>query len=98
MSTNRQKYNASEKLKIAAEALVGHMTQNQITKQYHVHSTQINRWKKRLREMAAEIFKHPNKKNAKELEQSELIEELFRKVGQLEMERDWLKKKSELFE
>ncbi len=97
MSVKKQKYNAQEKLKVAAEALAGHITQNEITKKYKVHSTQINKWKSRLKEKASEIFGLPNKKSAREIEQEELIEELFRKVGQLEMERDWLKKKSELF-
>jgi transposase len=97
MNVKKNKYSANEKLKVAAEALSGHVTQNEITRKYKVHSSQINRWKNTLKARAPDIFSPPNKKSSHEVEQTSLIEELFRKVGQLEMERDWLKKKSELF-
>ncbi len=98
MGVKRKSYNAQEKLKVAIEALAGRVTQNEITKKYSVHSTQINRWKNQLKAKASEIFDVSNKKSMREIEQEELIEQLFKKVGQLEMERDWLKKKSELFD
>lgn len=92
MSVKRQSYSAQEKLKVAAEAVAGRVTQNAITKKYCVHSTQINRWKSQLKEKTPEIFDVGNKKSLRESEQEELIEQFFKKVGQLEMERDWLKK------
>jgi transposase len=51
-----KKYSAQEKAKIALEALKGNLTQNEITKRYGVHSTQINRWKQQLKSGAIEIF------------------------------------------
>jgi transposase-like protein len=41
MAEMKQKYSPAEKLKVAAEAMAGHLTQNEITKRYGVHSTQI---------------------------------------------------------
>ena len=46
MSVTRKKYSAQEKAKIALEALKGNLTQNEITKKYDVHASQINKWKK----------------------------------------------------
>jgi transposase len=98
MSVKRRTYSAREKLKVAAEALSGHITQNEITRKYQVHSTQINRWKNQLKDRAKEVFAPPNTITIREKEREKLIERLFKKVGQLEMERDWLKKKSECFD
>ena len=98
MSVKKRKYSTQEKLKIAAEALIGHITQNDITKNHGVHGTQINRWKDQLKSKAHEVFARPNKKSEKERTCTELIEELYKKIGQLEMERDWLKKKSEFLD
>jgi transposase len=95
MSKIRKKYSAVDKAKIALEALKGDVTLNQLTAKYQVHSTQINGWKKRLKEGVVELFKDHRSKE--EHSQEGLIEELYKKVGQLQLEIDWLKKKSELF-
>jgi transposase len=60
-----------------------------------VHATQINRWKSKLKAEIVNIFS--NNKEKIENENDQLIDELYKKIGQLEIERDWLKKKSELF-
>ena len=88
-------YSASEKATIALEALKGNKTLNEITQKYGVHSTQINRWKSKLKSGILDIFSKVKEKANNENDQ--LIENLYRKIGQLEVERDWLKKKSELF-
>lgn len=91
----KKTYSASEKATIALEALKGNKTLNEITQKYGVHSTQINRWKNRLKDGVLEIFSNSKEKTNSENEQ--LTEELYKKIGQLEVERDWLKKKAELF-
>jgi transposase len=95
MRKMRKTYSASDKAKIALEALRGDSTLNQLTAKYQVHSTQINAWKKRLKEGVPEIFKDLRSKE--DYGKEALIEELYKKVGQLQLEIDWLKKKSELF-
>ncbi len=94
-TTFKKTYSASEKAAIALEALKGNLTFNEITKKYGVHSTQIHNWKRQLKEGVLAIFS--NNKQKVEYEKDDLIEELYKKIGQLEIERDWLKKKSELF-
>jgi len=95
MSKMRKTYTASDKAKIALEALKGDMTLSQLTAKYQVHSTQINAWKKRLKEGVQEIF--TDQRSKEDYSKETLIEELYKKVGQLQLEIDWLKKKSELF-
>jgi transposase len=88
-------YSASEKASVALEALKGNKTFNELTQQYGVHSTQINRWKNKLKAGIVDIFS--NSKEKVENENNQLVDELYKKIGQLEIERDWLKKKSDLF-
>lgn len=95
MSENRKTYSPSEKAQIALEALKGNLTFNELTKKYGVHATQINRWKMQLKSSIVEIFSSSQQKRDEDTEK--LIEELYKKIGKLEVERDWLKKKCELF-
>ena len=93
--TNRKIYSPSEKAQIALEALKGNITFNELTKKYGVHATQINHWKARLKNSIVEIFSNAQEKRDDDKEK--LIEELYRKIGQLEVEIDWLKKKCDMF-
>ena len=66
-----------------------------MSSKYQVHSSQINRWKNLAKEFLVSGFK--DKKNKKELENEELVDELYKQIGQLKVEIEWLKKKSKLF-
>lgn len=92
----RKRYSAQEKAKIALEALKGEYTLNELTKKYGVHASQINNWKKQLKESIVDIFTDRRKRVDKDYEQ--YIEELHKQIGQLTIEVNWLKKKSELFD
>jgi len=91
----RKKYTAQEKAKIALEAVKGESTMAEITHKYGVHISQINQWKRQLKENIADLFSDRRKKDEKNKEQ--YIEELHKQIGQLTVEVNWLKKKSELF-
>ena len=91
----RKNYTSQEKAKIALEALKGTLTQSEITSKYGVHSTQILSWKKQLQEGIENIFS--DRRHRESQDHSEEIDGLQRKIGQLTMELDWLKKKAELF-
>lgn len=94
--TTKKSYTAAEKAKIALEAAKGQSTINEITQRFGVHSTQILRWKKQLLERLPELFSDTQKR--KDVEQQNLVEKLYQQIGQLSVERDFLKKKSELFD
>ena len=95
MSVIRKKYSPQEKAKIALEALKGIHTQAELTTKYGVHSTQITKWKKELQEKIGDIFS--GRKKQVDRDKDKYIEELHQQIGQLTIELQWLKKKSELF-
>lgn len=95
MSKKAKQYSPEEKVKIAIEAIKGELTMAQISSKYGVHSTQISNWKKHALENMVESFK--SKKKPDDPGQQDLIKNLYEQIGQLTVERDWLKKKSALF-
>ena len=95
MNNLRKKYGPEEKAKIALEALKGELTYSQITSKYGPHSTQIANWKKILQEGIVNIFR--DKRQRESQDQNQLIDELYKQVGQLKVELDWAKKKYALF-
>lgn len=92
---NRRTFTPKEKANIVLEVLEGNRTLREIATEYKVHENQIQRWKKQFLENAGAAFEKENTKQANEMKQlQEEKEELFKKVGQLAVEVDWLKKKS----
>lgn len=90
----RKRFSAAFKAKVAVEALKGEKTIAELSSEYGVHSNQIRQWKKKLVEELPDIFSDRRKRSEKEGE--ELTSELYRQIGQLKVELDWLKKKSEM--
>ena len=88
MKAKRQQHSAAFKAKVAIEALQERETLSEIATKYSVHPNQIARWKKEFLERAPELFerKRPEKEEGPD------IEKLYAKIGQLEMERDFVKK------
>ncbi|MDL1969204.1 MAG: transposase [Deltaproteobacteria bacterium] len=87
---SRKKHSKELKAKIALDAIKGQKTMSELASEYRVHSNQIGRWKKQLFESAPDIF---NMGKDKETEKKEVERDrLYKKVGQLQIEVDWLKK------
>ena len=93
MSSMRKQYEASFKAKVALEALKGEKTMAQLAGEYDVHPNQIGRWKTELLEKLPELFSDRRKRVDQDREETEA--ELYRQIGQLKVELDWLKKKSQ---
>jgi putative transposase len=93
MGTIRRKHSAAFKAKVALAAVKEEKTISQLASEYEVHPNQIRQWKKRLVEEASDIFSTRREKEARN--QEELEAELYRQIGQLKVELDWLKKKAE---
>jgi len=88
----RKKYSSSVKAKVALEALAEQKTLSELASEYEVHPTQITKWRKEILERSEELFERSAPREAKASEQREA--ELYRQIGQLKVEVDWLKKKS----
>ena len=90
----KKNYTAEEKAKVALEALKGVTTMNEIAAKFQVHSTQITNWKNIAKSALVDGFKNNKPKDSHD---QELVDELYKQIGQLKVELEWLKKKSALF-
>src|SRR3989337_1809250 len=80
--------------KLALELVKELRTLNEIATEYGVHPSVIAKWKKQLLEGIPLIFSKEIQENNKAEEYEELIAMLYQKIGQLEVELEWFKKKS----
>lgn len=87
----RKVFTPKQKAEVALAALKGEQTTAQIASTYEVHPTQIAAWKKQALEGMTEVFSDKRKKENQD--QDKLIEELYKTVGQRDIELAWLKKK-----
>lgn len=94
MSTQRKRYSAECKARVALDAIKGHKTVNELASIYGVHPTQITHWKHQLHKEVPQIFSARRAKRAQD--QEALHAQLYQQIGQLKVELDWLKKKAGL--
>ena len=88
MSIKRRQHNPSFKAKVALEALRGEKTIAELASHYEVHPSQILQWKKTLAEEATGLFE--NKRIKKPKDEKALVDRLYRQIGQLKVEKDFL--------
>jgi transposase len=88
----RKKYNSAFKAKVALVAIGEQKTLAELASDYDVHPTQITNCNKELLERSGEIFDKNASREAKLAQDREA--ELYRQIGQLKGEVDWLEKKS----
>ena len=91
MKKNRTRYSEEFKSTVALEALREQKTTNEIAGQNKIHPNQVTKWKNQLLQGATTIFEDGRSKK-KDDRPSE--ERLYQQIGQLQVELDWLKKKS----
>jgi putative transposase len=93
--SKRRTHSPEFKARVAMEAISGRKTIQEIAADHGIHPIQVSQWKKQLLEGASELFTRGKKNQAKD--ESQVKEaELFQQIGRLQMELEWLKKKSQL--
>lgn len=92
----RRTFTSEEKAKIVLEMLREERTVAEISSDYEVHSTVLHRWKTEAMDNLPSLFTRGASETEKMRKQYEKEkEQLTQHIGQLSIELNWLKKKSE---
>jgi len=92
MKKQRRKFTKEFKLKVILDSLKEAQTVQELGSKYEIHSNQISTWKREFLEKAPFILEVKLPKEEKKEKEAEQ-EKLYSKIGQLQMEVDFLKKK-----
>ncbi len=88
MRKSRRKFSSSFKAKVALEAIKERLTLQEIASKYEVHPTQFSTWKREFIENSSKAFDSKSKKDTEDKEKSQL----YNKIGQFQVENDFLRK------
>lgn len=84
------------KARVAVEALREQKTIAELSGIYGIHATQITKWKRQSLDIITKGFGAGQQQREKD--DCELVEELYRQIGRLKVEVEFLKKKMGIFE
>ena len=87
--SKRRTHRPQCKARVAMGANSGRKTIREIAADHAIHPIQVSQWKRQLLDGASELFIKGKQTKDKEAE-------LFQQIGRLQMELEWLKKKSQL--
>ena len=90
MGKKRKKHSAEFKAKVALAAIQNEETSAQLASRFGVHPTMVSNWKRQLLNGAPDLFDkaHNSRKQAETQ-----TDELYRQIGQLKVENDFLARK-----
>ncbi|MFI5206053.1 MAG: transposase [Candidatus Paceibacterales bacterium] len=91
----KKNFSTQDKMVIALEAFKEELTPGQIASKYEIHPQQVGRWKKEALEILKSGFGDKRKKE--NWDQQRLLDELYKTIGQRDIELAWLKKKLQPF-
>ena len=91
--SRRKRYDGQFKAQVAIEAIKNQQTVAQIASEYGVHPNQVSQWKKQVLDQLPQLFTTGRSKSTADT--GPLVDELYRQIGQLKVELDWLQKKTQ---
>jgi len=89
----KKKHTNEFKAKVVMAAMREDRTLSELGTAFGVHPITIGLWKKTVTQGLPRLFEGGCSPNGKEKEQQILIEKLYGKIGEIEVENDWIKKK-----
>lgn len=91
----RKHYSPEAKARITLEALREERMHNEIASEYGVHPTMLSKWKAEAIAGLPMVFRKGQDSTDRIREEYEAkIEELYKQIGRLSTDLEWLKKKS----
>jgi len=90
MKKTRRKFTAAFKTQVVLEALKERQTLSELAQKYELHPNQISAWKQEFLSLADHVF-DADTKQSRDVDKEK--EELYKQIGQMKVELDWLKKK-----
>ena len=91
MKKKRRRFTTQFKARVALEAIKEHKTLTELAAEYEVHPNQIAQWKRQLLDASSDIFSKTSSNEQKK--RQSLEDELYKQIGILKVELEWLKKK-----
>ncbi len=87
----RKKHDAKFKSRVALEAIKGEKTVAEIASEYKIHPNMVTQWKKKALGNMSEVFEKGDNKKEKDFENEK--DQLYKEIGKMKIENEWLKKK-----
>lgn len=88
MKQSRRKFTAKFKAMVAVEALKERESLSELATRFEIHPTQVSAWKREFLERAEKAFGEETTKEEAPID----VDNLFKQIGQLQVENDFLKK------
>jgi len=88
----RRQFTAEFKARVAIEAIKGQKTVQEIAAHYEVHPNMVTTWKRQALAELPQVFSDQRSRAAESDEA--LKDALYQQIGKLQVQLDWLKKKS----
>lgn len=95
MSAKRKRHSAAFKARVAVEAIRGLKTTAELAAEHQVHPSLIVQWKRHALDNLSTLFE--GARTRADVDPEVAAAPLYEKIGRLEVELEWVKKKAERF-
>jgi transposase len=92
MTQKRRQFSSEFKARVVRAALREDKTLAQLASEFDVHPNQITEWKRQALDTLPEVFS--KKREHQQQDQQALVDRLYRQIGELQVDVNWMKKKS----